>query len=187
MTLFFTSDLHLGHVRILELCNRPFDSVEAMNQAIIDRWNSVVTDEDTVFVLGDVAMGKIADSLPLVSQLKGQKHLISGNHDRCHPHYKKKQRTDIYYDAGFRSIQEFTRATINGVEYNVSHFPYEGDSHGPDRYGEYRLPDNGLPIIHGHVHGEWKVKGRQINVGVDVWDFFPVPVDRIAEAMIESS
>src|SRR4051812_8195892 len=84
MTLYFTSDLHFGHQRIIELCNRPFGSVEEMNQTIIDRWNDTVKNDDTVFVLGDVAMGKISDSLPLVKKLKGNKHLVSGNHDRCH-------------------------------------------------------------------------------------------------------
>jgi len=83
MSLFLTSDLHIGHANISRLADRPFMSVEEMNGVLIDNWNDVVQDSDTVWVLGDVAMGKIADSLPLVELLKGEKHLVAGNHDRC--------------------------------------------------------------------------------------------------------
>lgn len=82
MTTFYTSDTHFGHERILELCERPFSDVTRMNEALIERWNNVVQPEDTVYHLGDVALGKIAESLPLISRLNGYKILVLGNHDR---------------------------------------------------------------------------------------------------------
>jgi len=82
MSVFFTSDLHLGHARINELSGRPFSNVPAMNAALIKAWNARVTDADTVWVLGDVCMGKLDDSLALIPLLAGRKLLMPGNHDR---------------------------------------------------------------------------------------------------------
>lgn len=61
-----------------------------------------------------------------------------------------------------------------------SHYPYAGDSQdGPDRYTERRPADEGGWLLHGHVHHQWRVNGRQINVGVDVWDFAPVSAETL--------
>lgn len=62
-----------------------------------------------------------------------------------------------------------------------SHFPYEGDHTSDDRYTDLRALDNGDPIIHGHVHGSWRIKDRQFNVGVDVNDFKPVSEEELAD------
>ena len=59
------------------------------------------------------------------------------------------------------------------------HFPYEGDSHDHDRYPDHRPLDDGEWLLHGHVHQRWRVRGRMINVGVDVWDYAPVPEDEL--------
>lgn len=71
MATWFTADLHLGHTNIIRYSARPFLDAEAMNRALIDGWNEVVEDDDDVWVLGDVAMGKIDETLPLVSELLG--------------------------------------------------------------------------------------------------------------------
>lgn len=52
--VFFTSDLHLGHRNIIQLCNRPFSSIDEMDQRFIEKWNEKVTDADTVYILGDL-------------------------------------------------------------------------------------------------------------------------------------
>jgi calcineurin-like phosphoesterase family protein len=87
VTTFFTADHHFGHARIIELCDRPFSSIEEMNETLIDKWNAVVKPGDTVWHLGDVAMGPITQSLSLISRLNGHKYLVPGNHDRCSPAY----------------------------------------------------------------------------------------------------
>lgn len=184
---WFTSDLHLGHERIIELCNRPFDSVAHMNAEIVRRWNEVVYEEDTVYILGDLAMGKIVDSMALVAQLKGNKVLIPGNHDRVHPCYsqsaaKGEQMRRMYEDAGLTiaplEVEFFTEGSTlqkNPLPWKLCHFPASGDSHDEDRYVEYRpTVDEGQWLIHGHVHNEWRIKDRHVNVGVDVWNFYPV-------------
>ncbi len=177
---FFTSDTHFGHARIIELCNRPFASVEEMNEVMIERWNEVVKPDDVVIHLGDVALGKIAESLPLIGRLNGHKVLVPGNHDRIFSGEKEKQRERFLpeYEKVFQKVHaEKVWVKFKGVnEWAIaSHFPYEGDSHGNDRHADKRPLDNGLPLIHGHVHDKWLTNGRMLNVGVDVQDFRPVP------------
>ena len=83
MTTWFTADLHLGHRNIIDYCNRPFRDVEAMNNALVENWNESIAADDTVWIVGDFALGKIADTLPMVGALHGNKILVAGNHDRC--------------------------------------------------------------------------------------------------------
>jgi calcineurin-like phosphoesterase family protein len=88
MTEFITSDLHIGHANIWkpEYANRPVSSTEEHDEFLISNWNEIVRPEDFVYVLGDVCMGKIAESLPRLGSLNGTKILVFGNHDRMfHP------------------------------------------------------------------------------------------------------
>jgi calcineurin-like phosphoesterase family protein len=179
VNIWFTSDTHFGHERIIELCNRPFESVEHMNESIIENHNALVKPGDKVFHLGDLAMGKIAETLPLAARLNGDKALIPGNHDRVFSQNKQKMldRFMPLYSEIFTVMPEQTKVPKHNLK--MCHFPYYGDSHEEDRYSGMRPADNGDWLIHGHVHDSWKVNGRQINVGVDVWDFRPVHLDEI--------
>lgn len=78
---YVISDLHLGHNNIIKFSKglRFGENIEEHDQWIIDQWNSVVTKQDLVYVLGDVSMTK--KGLELVKKLKGSKHLVKGNHD----------------------------------------------------------------------------------------------------------
>ena len=69
MTRWFTADLHFGHANIIRYCDRPWPDVDAMDRGLINRWNATVADDDEVWVLGDVAMGRIDDSLRLIGEL----------------------------------------------------------------------------------------------------------------------
>lgn len=185
MARFYSADHHFGHARIIELCARPFRSVADMNELILaNAWEMVGPDDD-FYLLGDLAMGSLDDSLSVVSRLPGRKTLILGNHDR--PFNEKTQpRRDAarrrYEDAGLTVADSLVVADrIGGRDVLLSHFPYAGDSHSAvDRYAEVRPRDEGLPIIHGHVHTSWHIDGRQYNVGVDVNGFRPVPEDVLA-------
>lgn len=181
MEEWFTADLHLGHERIVELCNRPFADVREMNAAIIERWNAVVQPDDKVYVLGDLALGKLRESLALTTQLNGYKHLVPGNHDRCWSGHRKVRPIDrlVYEEVGFQILGDDVTHLLG---WRMNHMPYEGDSHDSDRYKPYRpIPGEEQWLLHGHVHNAWKVNGNQINVGVDVWDFTPVSSDQILE------
>ena len=183
MTTWFTADLHLGHRNIISYCDRPFESVGAMNRALISRWNDVVGDDDTVWVLGDFALGAIEETLPLARELRGHLLLLTGNHDRCWPGHGRRAAgwTDRYLRAGFAEVRHGTATTdIGGTEVRLCHFPYRGDSHDRDRHVDHRPEDDGAWLLHGHVHERWSQDGRMINVGVDATDFRPISEAEIA-------
>lgn len=188
MNIWHTSDTHFGHARIIELCDRPFKSVDHMNETIIANWNAVIDVDDHVFHHGDVALGTIDESLALVGRLNGHKHLIIGNHDRVFGDRKPAyiERWTEEYGKYFETITESGQITINDVVFNMSHFPYDGDSHGGDRYREFRIADDGLPLIHGHTHGHTTLSRSrggsvQIHVGVDAHEFTPVSQAQVWE------
>lgn len=195
MTTWWSADMHFGHQRIIELAGRPFGSVEEMNETIIERWNATVAPGDTVWVLGDVAMGSIGDSLAMCGRLAGRKLLVLGNHDRPFPGYSKaaEKRTawaDRYRsEGGFAEILTGCEIHLPGVAdpVTVSHFPYVGDTQEGDRYDQYRPTPHGGWLLHGHIHELWKIRGRQINVGVDAWAFYPVSSEQIASIILGST
>ena len=175
----FTSDLHFGHVNILKYCPQRVaylgveqDDVAGMNEALVDLWNSQVTADDTVFVVGDIAMGKVAETLQYVARLNGHIVLIMGNHDRMHPiMFKSKEKTnewvDAYHAAGIETIAKSWVYDFNGIEALVHHFPYEADHTEDPRYLDYRPENTGTPLVHGHVHDIYRTSGPQYNVGID--------------------
>ncbi|MEM9468311.1 MAG: hypothetical protein AAGA90_23285 [Actinomycetota bacterium] len=192
---WWTADLHLGHHNIIEYCNRPWSTVEEMNEGLIERWNDVVHPNDEVWVLGDFAMGHRAETVPLARRLHGAKILIPGNHDHCHPlHRAHELYRRRYLDWGFSVVLPgLFRTGLDGQDETIMvwscHFPPVGDSRHEDRYIEQRpagIPA-GEPILHGHVHTEWTVTeqdGRRlINVGVDVHDYRPISDDRVLELL----
>ena len=182
--LWLTSDLHFGHVNIIRYTGRPFATVEAMNAGLISAWNDRVDVADTVWVLGDVCMGTIAHTLPLIGRLHGTLHLLCGNHDRPvrahgepHPEWERR-----YLDAGFASVHHgVIELDIGlGAPVRACHFPSSGDSHDADRYPEHRPVADGRPLVHGHTHGGWRQHGLMVDVGVDAWGGAPVAAETVA-------
>lgn len=189
--IWFTSDLHLGHERIIELCGRPFKNVHHMNTELVDGWNSVVEPKDTVYVLGDLALGKLNESLQWAAMLTGNKFLVPGNHDRCWLGHKKVRAVDVkrYEEAGFTVLPGLTSINVDGTIAMMCHFPYVGDSQEVDRHVNHRPTDHGYWLLHGHTHWATGITSdhpRQIHVGVDAWHYRPVPQDTI-RGIIETS
>ena len=207
METLFTADLHIGHLNMTregrDLCGRPFDTVVEMNETLISNINSVVKGKRLV-ILGDICMGKLDDSLAYLAQIEAKEIiLVPGNHDKWSFAYHQKGDADAQkrrreearlkyeIDERFAALPDFKPSVWYGEEFGYeedhpladipfSHYPYDGDSHGEDRYGPFRARAFGdRPIIHGHVHTEWKIKGHQFNVGVDVNDFMPVHEDEL--------
>lgn len=93
---FYISDLHFGHKNAIKFDNRPFSSVEEMNEILVQRWNKVVHPEDTVYVLGDF-FWKRKDMLIYLPRLSGKIILICGNslialeNETKYPKYPKKE------------------------------------------------------------------------------------------------
>lgn len=149
--IFFTSDTHFGHARVIEYCNRPFESLEEMNETMVWRWNERVKETDTVFHLGDFAMGQ-KDQLPYWRRrLSGHICLVPGNHDRS---------PKVMREAGFQVMKPVEIILVDRQNVALSHNPAT-------------VRGNPWLHLHGHVHGEYKYDGRKINVGVDQWDFTP--------------
>ena len=189
MTTYFTADQHFGHQNIIGYCGRPFHSVGEMNAVLVANWNAVVGPHDTVHVLGDVAMGRREESMPLIGRLAGRKILYPGNHDRCwYGHGQRALRLEQeYFDAGFDQICQGPLAlTVGNREVLVCHLPYQGDSGETERYAKFRPVDEEMWLLHGHVHEKWRQQGRMVNVGVDVWNFTPVAEEVIARLMDET-
>lgn len=187
MTVFFTSDSHFLHTKLSTL--RGFDSIHNHDAFVVQQWNSLVRVDDIVWHLGDVGIpGKgftDTDVLEIVDQLNGRKHLITGNHDAPWPANRNSKNNQRKWLEVFESVQPFARQSVCGTDFLLSHFPYEGD-HGEheDRGAQFRLRDEGMPLLHGHTHSDQKVtdlKRMIFHVGMDAWDLKPVKDTQIKE------
>lgn len=167
---WYTSDTHFGHSKVIEFCKRPFKDVQEMDHEMIRRWNAVVKDGDTIWHLGDFAFCGAIRASEILSQLKGQKILIRGNHDHWKP--------EKYKRLGFFEVYDL-QVTPNFL---MSHFPYIGEEIDKRKF-EQQLEDKGDWLLHGHVHCSWKNKKRMINVGVDQWSFAPVGEKELLDLM----
>ncbi len=162
--VFFTSDLHLEHAKIIKLAGRPFRSGQEMDETIIRRWNQTVRPGDLVYVLGD--FGKGPNALKLWDELAGEKILIEGNHDpEVHPSYPS---LFINY---------------KGTDLLLVHRP----SPLPSAYDGYR----GW-VVHGHTHNLPDRKApmvnpeaKTINVNVEQTYYYPVSGDDLLRAIRE--
>lgn len=182
--VWFTSDLHFGHRLVAG--HRGFDSVDEHDAAIVENWKRHVGPSDHVWVLGDIAVSSPTYALSVIADLPGEKHLISGNHDGCHPmHRDAHKRIRSYLDI-FASVSPAARRRIEGSEVLLSHFPY-GRDRGEVRYTQWRLRDEGRWLLHGHTHGPEKRTGREIHVGLDAWNLKPVNLGTIADLIREES
>ncbi len=182
---YFSADFHISHANIILYSSRPFANVEEMNREIIARHNAIVTPDDVVYNLGDFALNEkyVPDVL---RELNGTHHLVAGNHDRCFSSHKGHKRSVLkYLGYGFSSVQERLELQIGNRTVLLAHMPYANPKDPDQRYQSIRPQNNGQFLLHGHVHEKWLINGRQINVGVDQWNFTPVSETTIAELMAD--
>jgi calcineurin-like phosphoesterase family protein len=111
---FYISDLHFGHKNCIAFDDRPFNSIEEMDEVLIKNWNSVVSNDDTVYILGDMFWYKPDKAIEILEQLNGRKRLIKGNHDRCHDNQFRK-----YFD----KISDYEEINDNGRNVVLCHYP----------------------------------------------------------------
>lgn len=154
MTIFVTSDLHLGHRNILNFLDeqgkhfRNFQDVEEMNELIVKNWNDTISDSDIVYNLGDVYFG---DGYKHLSRLKGRKRLILGNHDdgkdsNLWPHFQKILMWRIFKEE----------------DAVLTHVPVHSSSMFKVHYN-----------IHGHIHEKKSPGPFYINASVEAQDYRP--------------
>jgi len=156
--IWFTADPHFDHENIIEYCKRPFKNIGEMNRVIVGRHNSKVCPTDIVYFIGDISLSKSPFLIErFVNRLNGIKFLILGNHDKLNPF--------DYVDMGFVSVH--TSLEKEGIV--MVHDP------------AISCVDRSKTFLCGHIHELFKVQKNVINVGVDVWDFFPVSLEQIME------
>jgi RNA ligase len=173
MTRWFTSDLHFGHRKVIEYCDRPYKNIEEMDEAIIKQWNSQVQPDDEVYFLGDFGINKkkVFD-VDLISQLNGKKHIVLGNHDygfvRCHKDGLKLLEINLKYaEAGWSIINyEMAIELKNGQKCVLTHLPPSDEY--DNRYSNFKHKNlDGWIHLHGHLHGHYRKKGNMIDVCFD--------------------
>jgi calcineurin-like phosphoesterase family protein len=163
MTFFFTGDTHFGHGATLGLLKRPFADVASMDAAMVARWQAVVGPGDEIWHLGDFALGPgLKRASALLDALPGRKHLIAGNND---PPATRNL-------PGWASVADYAELTLDGTLLVLCHYPFRS----------WSGMAKGALNLHGHSHGRMKPLPRQIDVGVDVWDFTPIPAERLLGA-----
>jgi calcineurin-like phosphoesterase family protein/2'-5' RNA ligase len=163
--VFFIGDLHLDHDNIIDFCNRPFRSVQEMNNVIVSNWNSTIRKRDVVFFLGDMAFRMDNRGTDYWrSKLNGKIYFIRGNHDLS-------ARTRLY---------EKLILKCKGREFLLVHDP----KGVPENWNGW--------IIHGHKHNNDTAgyplinkEKKTVNVGVELLDFKPLPLEGLLK-LVES-
>lgn len=176
--IWFTSDTHFGHNNILKFCKRPWNTVEEMDEALINNWNTVVRPDDIVFHLGDFAFASNGRWKEIIQHLNGHIYLIVGNHDEIR--YPGHQTFDL-----FEGVTTQLYLKIDNHHVYLNHYPFL--CYG----GTYRSPEYCVWQLYGHVHtnstdrtgkDDERVKlcfPYQYDVGVDNNNYTPVSWDQI--------
>lgn len=195
--ILFTSDLHLDDkdTKVTQL--RGFGHWLDHIGAVAHRWKLAVAPQDRVYVVGDLATGRDGLALEILQDLPGEKHLILGNHDAGHPSNRNAYKKLARYSGVFASVASSGVVRLGGQDVLLSHFPYRRDHKSPPRYLQWRLPNRGQWLIHGHTHGPERVtredRGgpftppvKELHVGLDAWDLRPVAGDELVRLMAVS-
>ena len=160
MTVFFTSDTHFGDPRILRIDRRPFPDLPTHDAALVEAWNAVVSPEDTVWHLGDFALGPPPERVAaLLGDLRGHKHLIVGNNDG----------PATLAAPGWTSVAHYAETEVEGRRLVLCHYAFR----------TWNGLGRGAINLHGHSHGRLKPIPRQYDVGVDAQGLAPVTLDEI--------
>ena len=167
---YYNADPHFGHENILKLCDRPYATIEEMNEAMIQQWNQRVTGNDTVFILGDLFF-RYADPEAVLTRLKGKKRLIIGNHDSS---WMDKVDLSRY----FVSVDPFLEITDGVRAITLCHYPLLTWKHKLRTF-----------MIHGHIHNDTTsdffpliaARERLLNAGADINGYCPVTFEELQE------
>jgi len=189
---FFTSDQHHFHYNVIRFCNREFKNSTEMLEAIIVNHNSVVSDKDEVWNLGDFAYKADPENVvKIIERLNGVQYFILGNHDKAlRMAYSKgllnnlikKRKIEIIggYAVLDKTLSISKMININGQLLFLSHYPLES---WPSAYRAKAI------MLHGHSHNNIpKSKFRKMDVGIDTFSdthkrFFPWSYEEIEAEM----
>lgn len=164
--IWTTSDSHFNHANIIKYCpeSRPFRTTGEMNEALIEKWNSVVKPEDIIIHCGDFFMGRVKKIDEILPRLNGKIILVRGNHD-------SQSRIDKYKEYGIE-IKDIYYLKYKGKLFLCTHYPMIVEN------GDY---DKHIFNLHGHTHQSSFLSKypRCIHVGVDSNNLTPVNIEEI--------
>lgn len=165
---YIIADLHLDHASIIDYCNRPYDTVDEMNQALITNWNTTIDPDDDIVFLGDLTVKSgVTPIYNYVDQLHGNWTFIIGNHDTVAP--------PNIADPDICTSYQFT---YRDIPFYAVHDPADA----PTNFRGW--------ILHGHHHNNHLDRfpfihpdERRINASVELVDYRPLHLDDLIPAL----
>jgi calcineurin-like phosphoesterase family protein len=168
--LYFTADLHLCHPGVIQFGNRPVADVDEMHELIIKNWNAKISNNSTVYILGDVSWKRLEHCEHILDQLNGNKILISGNHDD--------NGIDKYFEESYDMLYLKIRDEITYYAH-LCHYPLF----------EWWKQQAGGFNIHGHTHGKINCMDfcnpQRLDVGMDCHNMTPLSWEEIKNILKE--
>lgn len=178
---YFSSDLHFAHAKEFIYKPRGFATVKEMNETILKNFNSIIDEDDTLYLLGDLMLGNTEEGFNYLSQLKGHIHIILGNHDtdaRIKEYRKIPNIESIEY-------ADLIKLKVEDKKYKfyLSHYP--SHTTNIDDHGDL---ERVLINLYGHTHQKTNFyldNPTMYHVGVDSHNCFPVEVNDIIKDIKE--
>lgn len=168
---YFTSDLHIGHDKEFIWRSRGFNSIEEHDTQIIKNWNNIITQKDTVYILGDLCLGRNEKEWNRVFyNLNGYKNIIYGNHDTI-------SKLSIYVNnynmhlIGYADMYKYS----NKKHFYLSHFPTLVGNHEEKRF---------CWCLSGHTHSRNSFENGEkciYNVAMDAHNCTPISIEQIVK------
>lgn len=179
--IWFTSDTHFGHKNIIKYCNRPFASASIMDAEMMRRWNEKVSEEDTVYHLGDFTLKSFEFFCSIIRQLKGKYiYILPGSHDQNWFHSNLGYAEATVYERVRKLEPVFTlevkdpRSKPDRYYLPIVLCHYAMKTWDRSHYGSLHL--------FGHSHGRLSnPEPNSMDIGVDCWDFYPVSLDEVLD------
>ena len=154
---YFIADTHFGHQKIISMCNRPFTDIDDMTINLINKWNNKVTDEDNVYILGDICFKmQKTEIIKILKQLKGHKDKYAGQRD---------------FDECFEKVCDYLQISEGTQQIILSHYPIV----------DYAGMFYGAKMIYGHVHNKYLPKKNMYCASVECTNYEPVTLQELEE------
>lgn len=165
----YISDLHFGHANVIRFDHRPFFDVDSMDDAMIKMWNSRVSADDDVYIVGDFCFKSNRTPDWYLRQLKGHKHLIIGNHDKITIECENAARY-------LESMDKMLHVSDEDKQICLCHYPLV----------EWYKSRHGSWHIYGHIHGSrdesyqfMKTKEHALNAAACINNYTPVSFNEL--------
>lgn len=164
--IWFTGDWHLSHKNVLRLSNRPFETIEEHDEAIINNFNKFINTGDDVYILGDISFSQSYNTYKnIFSILNGNKYIIYGNHDN------KNNLIRCQKEGLITSVRESQILNIGSDTIHLYHYPLR-EWFNFHREGKH---------LHAHTHCNLDDYKQSVDVGVDCWEMEPVEWSELKE------